>query len=109
MVSRDRRPKELKYTTIHIPAGLACLIDDLLENEDFAYASRSEFVKDAIRRFLEYHGHYPKPNISLEKNKVTRDSKLLDEDPDKAIADLNARIKVFQELKNVLVRENHKE
>jgi metal-responsive CopG/Arc/MetJ family transcriptional regulator len=48
-----------KYTTVHIPTALAKMIDEICENDELAYASRSEFVKDAIRRFLEYHGHYP--------------------------------------------------
>lgn len=50
-----------KYTTVHIPKVLASLIDRLVENGEFAYSSRSEFVKDAIRRFLEEYGYYP-PN-----------------------------------------------
>lgn len=49
-----------KYTTVHIPTVMAELIDNVLEADEFAYASRSEFIKDAIRRFLEYYGHYPR-------------------------------------------------
>jgi metal-responsive CopG/Arc/MetJ family transcriptional regulator len=54
-----------EYTTIHIPKVLAELIDKLVENGEFAYSSRSEFVKDAIRRFLEQYGYYP-PNSQLK-------------------------------------------
>ena len=57
-----------KYTTVHIPKVLASLIDRLVENEEFAYSSRSEFVKDAIRRFLEVYGYYP-PNSRLLSEK----------------------------------------
>lgn len=62
-----------KYTTVHIPRALAELIDKIIENGEFAYASRSEFIKDAVRRFLEYHGYYPQnkpkfknPELSAE-------------------------------------------
>ncbi|MFP3985729.1 MAG: ribbon-helix-helix domain-containing protein [Candidatus Bathyarchaeia archaeon] len=57
-----------KYTTIHIPTALAKLIDELIDSEEFAFTSRSEFVKDAVRRSLEKHGFYPKNQKSwLEK------------------------------------------
>ena len=36
-----------KYTTVHIPRALAELINKIIENGEFAYASRSEFIKDA--------------------------------------------------------------
>jgi len=48
-----------KYTTVHIPTTLAESIDGIIERERYAYSSRSEFIKDAIRRFLEYYGYYP--------------------------------------------------
>lgn len=58
--NKENMPKKkTSYTTVHIPTDLAELIDSMVENGRFAYASRSEFVKDAVRRFLEYHGHYP--------------------------------------------------
>jgi len=50
-----------KYTTVHIPTVLAQIIDEVIENEECAYSSRSEFIKDAVRRFLEYYGY--RPNI----------------------------------------------
>jgi Arc/MetJ-type ribon-helix-helix transcriptional regulator len=40
--------KGKEYTTVHIPKGLAVAIDRVLEAG--AYASRSEFIKEAIRR-----------------------------------------------------------
>jgi len=49
-----------KYTTVHIPTVLADLIDEIIKKEKYAYASRSEFIKDAVRRFLEYYGYYPR-------------------------------------------------
>jgi Arc/MetJ-type ribon-helix-helix transcriptional regulator len=49
-----------KYTTVHIPTVLAEVIDEIIEREEGAYSSRSEFIKDAVRRFLEYYGHYPR-------------------------------------------------
>ena len=48
-----------KYTTVHIPTVLAKVIDEIIEKEQCAYSSRSEFIKDAIRRFLEHYGYYP--------------------------------------------------
>ena len=51
---------KIKYTTVHIPTVLAKTIDEVIENGELAYASRSEFIKDAIRRFLEYYGYYPR-------------------------------------------------
>jgi len=51
---------KIKYTTVHIPTVLAKTIDKVVENGELAYASRSEFIKDAIRRFLEYYGYYPR-------------------------------------------------
>jgi len=55
-----------KYTTVHIPTVLAKIVDEMIDGEEGAYSSRSEFIKDAIRRYLEYYGYYPrsgrKPN-----------------------------------------------
>lgn len=51
---------KIKYTTVHIPTVLAKIVDEVIENGELAYASRSEFIKDAIRRFLEYYGYYPR-------------------------------------------------
>jgi metal-responsive CopG/Arc/MetJ family transcriptional regulator len=55
----EKRSK-IKYTTVHIPTVLAKTIDKVIENGELAYASRSEFIKDAIRRFLEYYGYHPR-------------------------------------------------
>ena len=63
MSKEKRHPK---YTTIHIPVALANLIDNLIDNGEFAYSSRSEFVKDAIRRSLEKHGFYPNKSLTSE-------------------------------------------
>lgn len=49
-----------KYTTVHIPETLAKPIDQLLGDDIAAYSSRSEFVKDAIRRLLDFYGYLPK-------------------------------------------------
>jgi Arc/MetJ-type ribon-helix-helix transcriptional regulator len=46
--------KGKEYTTVHIPKALVVAIDKVLEAG--AYASRSEFVKEAIRRHLETYG-----------------------------------------------------
>jgi Arc/MetJ-type ribon-helix-helix transcriptional regulator len=51
-----------KYTTVHIPTVLAEIIDQIIDSEECAYSSRSEFIKDAIRRFLEYYGYRPTIN-----------------------------------------------
>lgn len=103
--SPKKAVKRMKYTTVHVPNELAALIDNLIENGTFAYASRSEFIKGAIRRFLEYHGYYPKAGLSLEKTAITLNPSLLNKGADDMIADLNAKIKVLQNLKNVLIKE----
>jgi Arc/MetJ-type ribon-helix-helix transcriptional regulator len=54
------KDKRGKYTTVHIPTVLAELIDEVIENEEAAYSSRSEFIKDATRRLLEYYSYYPR-------------------------------------------------
>jgi Arc/MetJ-type ribon-helix-helix transcriptional regulator len=54
------KEKRGKYTTVHIPTVLAKKIDEIIDDEDGAYSSRSEFIKDAVRRFLEYYGYHPK-------------------------------------------------
>jgi Arc/MetJ-type ribon-helix-helix transcriptional regulator len=61
-----------KYTTVHIPSALADLIDEILEEGEFAYASRSEYIKDAVRRHLEYHGYYPKKKNTEQTRKESR-------------------------------------
>ena len=39
---------------------LSCrLFGRCLNEEKFGYSSRAEFVKDAIRRYLEWFGYYP--------------------------------------------------
>lgn len=58
--SHMEKAKKGKYTTVHIPTVLAGKIDEIIGDEGGAYSSRSEFIKDAIRRFLEYYGYYPK-------------------------------------------------
>jgi metal-responsive CopG/Arc/MetJ family transcriptional regulator len=70
-----------KYTTVHIPTTLAEAIDNIIESEKYAYSSRSEFIKDAIRRFLEYYNYYPasrrnskqgEPQLDLNQEDVTK-------------------------------------
>ena len=56
---------KIEYTTVHIPKALADLIDKLVNDRKLAYSSRSEFVKDAIRRFLEGYDYYP-PNSKMQ-------------------------------------------
>jgi len=104
----NKAAKPTKYTTVHIPDRLAILIDKLIDSENFAYSSRSEFIKDAIRRFLEYHGHYPQSGLSLEKSKITLNPSLFNGEADKMIADINSKIKILQDLKNALTNKNAK-
>ena len=107
MQTRPNKVKmKIKYTTVHIPNALAILIDKLIDTGDFAYSSRSEFIKDALRRFLEYHGSYPLSGLSLEKSKITLNPSLFNEEADKMIADINSKIKILQDLKNVLTKTN---
>lgn len=63
----EKRTK-IKYTTVHIPTVLAKTIDVVIENGELAYASRSEFIKDAIRRFLEYYGYYPRNKRNVKND-----------------------------------------
>jgi len=51
--------KKTQYTTVHIPIELLKLVDVIINEEKFGYSSRAEFVKDAIRRYLEWFGYYP--------------------------------------------------
>jgi metal-responsive CopG/Arc/MetJ family transcriptional regulator len=51
---RKRRRSGREYTTIHIPKALAVVIDEVLEAG--AYSSRSEFVKETIRKHLNDYG-----------------------------------------------------
>ena len=60
--------KHIKYTTIHMPKRLLELIDNVIENETLAYSSRTEFIKDAVRRYLETLGYFP-PNLNPNKLK----------------------------------------
>jgi Arc/MetJ-type ribon-helix-helix transcriptional regulator len=96
---------KMKYTAVHIPEMLAILIDKLIDSGEFAYSSRSEFVKDALRRFLEYHGYYPLSSISMEKSKITISPSLTREDLDKTIAEINAKIKMLHDMKSFLTEK----
>ena len=102
----NKAAKPMKYTTVHIPDTLAILIDKLIDSGNFAYSSRSEFIKDAIRRFLEYHGSYPQSGLSLEKSKITLNPSLFKEETEKMIVDINSKIKILQDLKNALTNTN---
>lgn len=46
---------------------IARAIDEIIEGEKCAYSSRSEFIKDAIRRFLEYCDYYPASKRNSKK------------------------------------------
>ena len=62
----NKAATQVKYTTVHIPNALAALIDNLIESGEFAHSNRSGFVKDALRRFLEYHGYYLQSGLTGE-------------------------------------------
>ena len=96
---------KMKYATVHIPENLAILIDKLIENGEFAYSSRSEFVKDAIRRHLEYHGYHPQSGILIEKSKVTINPSLLNKGNKDVVAEINTKIKMLNEMKELLVKD----
>jgi len=51
-----------------MPKRLLELIDNVIENETLAYSSRTEFIKDAVRRYLETLGYFP-PNLNPNKLK----------------------------------------
>jgi Arc/MetJ-type ribon-helix-helix transcriptional regulator len=63
-----KKDNRTKYTTVHIPSVLAEAVDEIIENEEGAYSSRSEFIKDAIRRFLEYYNYYPASKRNSKKD-----------------------------------------
>ena len=52
--------KKRRYTTVHLPVELLQLVDNIIEDGKYGYSSRAEFVKDAIRRYLEWHGYIRK-------------------------------------------------
>lgn len=68
-----KKNKKVKYTTVHIPSVLAEAVDEIIENEEGAYSSRSEFIKDAIRRFLEYYNYYPASKRNSKKEELHLD------------------------------------
>jgi len=49
--------KRIRYTTVHLPVELLQMVDNVIEEGKYGYSSRAEFVKDAIRRYLEWHGY----------------------------------------------------
>lgn len=63
MSSKSKR----KYTTTHIPTVMATDIRTVIDSDIGAYCSVSEFVKDAIRRLLDYYGFYPKKLTAKRK------------------------------------------
>jgi len=50
---KKKREKKTEYVGVALPADLARRIDDLEDKGIGGYASRMEFVKDAVRRRLE--------------------------------------------------------
>lgn len=100
--------EKTKYTTIHVPVVLANLIDDLVNSGAFAYSGRSEFVKDALRRFLEKHGHYPKHSgVRLETSTLSLSPVGdVEEERTKLKNDLSKRIGLLQKVAKFLEEEN---
>lgn len=94
-----RSKVERGYTTVHIPTALATFIDELIDSGEFAYTSRSEFVKDAVRRSLEKHGFYPKSPKSLLEKALSKEE---------IQKDLNEKIKQLKELRSILLTEKEK-
>ena len=45
--------KQDGYTTIKIPTGMVENIDKIINDEKFGYKSRSEFVKEALRKHIK--------------------------------------------------------
>jgi Arc/MetJ-type ribon-helix-helix transcriptional regulator len=91
---------KVKYTTIHIPQVLASIIDDLIRSGEFAYSSRSEFVKDALRRYLEEHGYYPRHStFRIERSTLSMSAGLVDAEEERAKLKetLTTRIKHLRE------------
>lgn len=56
----------LNYISVSLPRDLVKRVDEILENKELGYSSRPEFIKDAIRRHLEFLG----AQINVKKNDI---------------------------------------
>jgi len=45
-----------RYVTISLPESFVKKIDEVIDNKDFGYSSRAEFVKESIRNRLRELG-----------------------------------------------------
>jgi hypothetical protein len=52
-MSSNNEPNSDNYTTVRLPKELMQEIDDLIKRRVRGYKSRSEFIKEAIRRRLD--------------------------------------------------------
>lgn len=46
----------LNYISVSLPRDLIKKVDGVLKNKELGYSSRPEFIKDAVRRHLEFLG-----------------------------------------------------
>lgn len=46
----------LNYISVSLPKDLIKKVDEVLSNKELGYSSRPEFIKDAVRRHLEFLG-----------------------------------------------------
>lgn len=51
-----RSQMSLNYISVSLPKDLIKKVDEILGNKELGYSSRPEFIKDAIRRHLEFLG-----------------------------------------------------
>jgi|YelNatPaOPRAMG01_1025707.scaffolds.fasta_scaffold73188_3 metal-responsive CopG/Arc/MetJ family transcriptional regulator len=52
-ISVREKDKKIEYVPIGIPKEMVELIDKIIQEKKFAYVSRNDFVRDAIRRRLD--------------------------------------------------------
>ena len=54
----EKTPKKpSEYIGVSIPAGLIKLVDEIVSSEKYGYASRADFVCDAVRKRLGELGY----------------------------------------------------
>jgi metal-responsive CopG/Arc/MetJ family transcriptional regulator len=46
----------LNYISVSLPRDLIKKVDEVLSHKELGYSSRPEFIKDAVRRHLEFLG-----------------------------------------------------
>jgi metal-responsive CopG/Arc/MetJ family transcriptional regulator len=69
MPKKATLPRE-GWTYVNLPKELAEQIDELVNAQEHGYRSRSEFVSDAVRRFLEHL--YAEKSLRKGKSRISQ-------------------------------------